>query len=137
MPIISLRFSRTESNMDMSFQNNPNTVQRNIGRRLADYLNPPAKKQQPSRYKSPSITSDSIFYEISPEPKHILERDRFVTTSQINFGSRASNTSNDLVQKRMAGGQKVPWSQLFGILPGSGNKFVEKVEIVSNLTDDA
>ena len=137
MRLIYLRFSRVESNMDMSFQNNPNTVQRNIGRRLADYLNPPPQKQHPSRYKSPSITSDSIFYEISPEPKHILERERFVTTSQINFGSRASNTSGDLVQNRMAGGQKVPSSQLFGILPGSGNKFVEKGESVSNFTDDA
>ena len=52
-----MEFHHSES--QLSFQSKPQ-VQKSIGKRLADYLNPPAKQR--GGYKSPSITSDPILY---------------------------------------------------------------------------
>lgn len=99
---------------------NPNTTQKSLrGTKLADYLNPPSAKA--NRYKSPSITSDQLFNNLSAEPKHILDKERFVTTSQVDYG-RAPTMTADMIKERLLMGKSQQRSNLIGILPGTSSK---------------
>jgi hypothetical protein len=62
----------------------------------------------------------------------VLDKERFVTTSQATYGVRNANQNSDLVTERKASGNRVPNSQLGGILPSAGIRARNKVPRVDN-----